>query len=37
LKKIKAMAASAKPSDSMSQYHLEDLVARIDEILEGKK
>jgi hypothetical protein len=37
LKKIKGMAASAKPSDSMSQYHLDDLVARIDEILEGKK
>ncbi len=37
LKKIKGMATSAKPSDSMSQYHLDDLVARIDEILEGKK
>jgi hypothetical protein len=37
LKKIKGMAASAKPSDSMSQYHLDDLVSRIDEVLEGKK
>lgn len=36
LKRIKSMAASAKSSDTMSQYHLEDLVARIDEILEKK-
>jgi hypothetical protein len=36
LKRIKAMAASAKSSDTMSQYHLEDLVARIDEIFEKK-
>jgi hypothetical protein len=37
LKRIKLTAASAKSSDTMSQYHLEDLVARIDDILEGKK
>lgn len=37
LKRIKSMAQSATGSDTMSSYHLDDLVARIDDILEGKK
>ena len=37
LKRIKSMAQSATGGDTMSQYHLEDLVARVDTILEGKK
>lgn len=37
LKRIKSMAQSAKGGDTMSQYHLEDLVARVDMIFEGKK
>jgi hypothetical protein len=37
LKRIKAMAQKAKGADTMSTYHLEDLVARIDAILEANK
>ncbi len=34
LKRIKSIAQAAKATDSMTQYHLEDLVARVDEILD---
>lgn len=37
LKRLKSMAQSAKGADTMSKYHLEDLVARIDVILDGKQ
>ncbi|MFK7946779.1 MAG: zinc-dependent metalloprotease [Saprospiraceae bacterium] len=37
LKRIKSMAQSGTGADTMSQYHLEDLAARVDDILEGKK
>jgi hypothetical protein len=37
LKALKSQLQSAKVSDTMSKYHLEDLVDRIDEILEGDK